>query len=94
MIGKLPAIRLQACKFTENELLHTYFSRILARFQVIIYCAFSRNHFMEGFFTFQWGERGGCFSDGGGFIFKWGWTAPWGVPVLKDGGEGSFRKKL
>ena len=26
---------------------------------------------MEGCFTFQCGE-GGCFSDGGGFIFKWG----------------------
>ena len=32
MLVKLPAISLQACKFTKNELLHTYFSRILARF--------------------------------------------------------------
>ena len=32
LIVKLPAIILQACKFTENELLHTHFSRILARF--------------------------------------------------------------
>ena len=32
LIVKLPAISLQACKFTKNELLHTYFSRILARF--------------------------------------------------------------
>ena len=32
LIVKLPAISLQACKFTENELLHTHFSRILARF--------------------------------------------------------------
>ena len=32
LIIKLPAISLQACKFTKNELLHTYFSRILARF--------------------------------------------------------------
>ena len=32
LIVKLPAIGLQACKFTKNELLHTYFSRILARF--------------------------------------------------------------
>ena len=31
LIVKLPAISLQACKFTKNEL-HTYFSRILARF--------------------------------------------------------------
>ena len=32
LIVKLPAISLQACKFTVNELLHTYFSRILAKF--------------------------------------------------------------
>ena len=32
LIVKLPAISLQACKFTKNELLHNYFSRILARF--------------------------------------------------------------
>ena len=32
VIVKLPAIILQACKFTKNELLHTHFSRILARF--------------------------------------------------------------
>ena len=31
-IVKLRAISLQACKFTKNELLHTYFPRILARF--------------------------------------------------------------
>ena len=41
LIIKLPAISLQACKFTKNELLHI--------------CAFSTNHFMEGCFTFQWG---------------------------------------
>ena len=32
LIVKLPAISLQASKFTENELLHTHFLRILARF--------------------------------------------------------------
>ena len=32
LIVKLPAISLQASKFTINELLHTYFSRILAKF--------------------------------------------------------------
>ena len=32
LIVKLPALSLQASKFTKNELLHTYFSRILARF--------------------------------------------------------------
>ena len=32
LIVKLPDISLEACKFTKNELLHIYFSRILARF--------------------------------------------------------------
>ena len=32
LIVKLQAISLQASKFTKNELLYTYFSRILARF--------------------------------------------------------------
>ena len=32
LIVKLPAISLQASKLTKNELLHTYFPRILARF--------------------------------------------------------------
>ena len=32
LIVKLPTISLPACKFTKNELLHTYFRRILARF--------------------------------------------------------------
>ena len=62
LIVKLLVISLQACTFIKNELLHTYFWRILARFSVIIYCAFSRNHFMEGYFTFQWG----------GLLFRWG----------------------
>ena len=55
----LLAISLQASQVTKNEHLHTYISRILARFKVIIYCAFSRNHFMEGCFMFQWGTVGG-----------------------------------
>ena len=32
LLVKLPAISLEAWKFTKNELLHTFFSRILARF--------------------------------------------------------------
>ena len=79
---KLSAISLQPCKFTKNELLHTYFSRILVRFEIIIYCAFSRNHLMEGCFTFQWGG-GSCFSDGG-LHFKWGVRPIGGINV--DGG--------
>ena len=47
LILKLLAISLQASKFAKNELLHTYFSRILARFEVAI-CAFSRGLFLSG----------------------------------------------
>ena len=32
LLVKLPAKSLQACEFTKNEVLHTYFSRILAWF--------------------------------------------------------------
>ena len=32
IVKLVPAISLQASKFTKNELLHTYFSRISARF--------------------------------------------------------------
>ena len=32
LIVKLLAISLEACKFTKNELLHTYFRRILTQF--------------------------------------------------------------
>ena len=32
LLVKLPTISLETCKFTENELLHTGFSSILARF--------------------------------------------------------------
>ena len=38
LLIKLLALSLQACKYTKNELFHTYFSRILGRFLVIIYC--------------------------------------------------------
>ena len=54
LIVKLPAISLKPCKFTKNELLHTYFSRTLTIFSVIFY-------FPEGSFMFQWGEGVVCF---------------------------------
>ena len=38
LLVKLLAISLQACKFIKDELLHTYFSSILATFLVNIYC--------------------------------------------------------
>ena len=60
LIVELPAISLQVCKFTKKELLHRYFSRILGRFEVIIY-------FMEGCFMFQWGRL--FFRWGGGASF-------------------------
>ena len=51
-------------------------------------CAFSRNHFMERCFTFQWGV---CLSDEGSFTFKWGGVHPMaGASVLRGG----FQKKL
>ena len=90
-ILKLPAISMQACKFTRNELLRTYFSRILARFQVIIYCAFTRNHFMEGHFAFQW--RGVVFQMEGGASFLSGVCAPWGG-IAFDVEGGGVQKKL
>ena len=54
LLVKLQPITQQACRFTKIKLIHTYFPRILARFKVIIYCFFSRNHFLEGGFMFQW----------------------------------------
>ena len=42
---------------------------------------------MEGCFTFQWW---GCFSDGGGFIFKWGMHPMGGTLVLM--GQEAFEK--
>ena len=49
-----PAISLQAFKFVKNQLLHTYFSRIFLLNFKLLFIAFSRNHFLEEGFTFQW----------------------------------------
>ena len=38
LLVKLSAISRQACNFTKNELLYTYFSKILAIFYITIYC--------------------------------------------------------
>ena len=51
---------------------------------------FSRNHFLEGGFTFQW--KGGCFSVGG-FIFMCGGEGGWGCPMRGIGFDGGFLKK-
>ena len=87
LIKKLPAVSLQASKFTKNELLDTSFSRILARFLFIVLflgiiswkgvSCFSR----EGFF--QMGGGASFLSGGGG--------APWGGISF---GGGRFRKNL
>ena len=42
-----------------------------------------RNHSWKGVSCFSGGEGGGCFSDGGHLIFKWG-----GASVLVGGGRG------
>ena len=84
LIVKLPAISLPACKFTKNELLHSCFWRILARFYVIIYCAFSRNQFKEGYFMFQWE---GIVFQMGGFIFKLGGGVTHGEASVLMGGS-------
>ena len=52
-------------------------------------CAFSRNHFMERCFTFQWGV---CLSDEGSFTFKWGGVHPMaGASVLMGGFQKNCR---
>ena len=48
---------------------------------------FSRNHFLKGGFTFQWGRGGGCFSDGG-------WFLSGGHPIGAIGFDGCFSKNL
>ena len=50
---------------------------------------------MEGCFMFQCVcVGGGCFSDGGGFILKWGGGTPWGsIGFGGDGGGGQGVQK-
>ena len=84
LIVKLPAISLQACKFNENELLHTHFPRILARFEVIIYCAFSRR-FNGGGLFFRWGALVLSGRQGG--------VRPMGSLMGGGGGGGGVAKK-
>ena len=83
LIVKLPAIGLQACKFTKNELLHTYFSRIFK----LLFIVLSRNLFLEGGFIVQGG--GGVFRCEG-FFFRWGGGTPWG----SIGFDGVFLNKI
>ena len=72
LIVMLPAICLQACKFTKNDLLHTFLKELSQILSYYLLCFFQES-FHEGCFTFQW-KVGGCFSDGGcpfdGFFLK------------------------
>ena len=87
MIVKLPAISLQASKFTKKELLQTYFSRILARFKLLFTVLFLGIISWKGVSCFH-GE--GSFSDGGpSFLSEEG--HPMGG--IGFGGR-DFRKKL
>ena len=65
LIVKLPAISLQACKFTKYELLHTYFSRILATLLFIV--LFLGIISCKGVSCFN--RRGAVFHMGGGLHF-------------------------
>ena len=71
LIVKLPAIILKASKFTKKKLLHTHFSRILARFYKLLFIVLFLGIiswkgvlcFNGGWLFFRWG---------GGFIFNGG----------------------
>ena len=78
LIVKLPAMSLQASKFTKNELLHTYFSRILAKLLFIV--LFLGIISWKAVSCFDGGGGGGCFSDGRG------------ASVLVGGGGRGFEK--
>ena len=71
LIVKLPAISLQASKFTENELLQTYFQGFYLDFKLLFIVLFLGIISWKGVSRFNGGE-GGCFSDGWDFIFKGG----------------------
>ena len=93
LIKKLPAVSLQASKFTKNELLDTSFSRILARFLFIVLflgiiswkgvSCFSREGFFQmrgcpmGWHQFWWGGVSKKF-------VRWGACphAPHGPPTM------------
>ena len=59
LIIKLLAISLQACKFTKLSFFTHIFQGFYLDFKLLFIVLFSRNHFMEGCFTFKWeGGRG------------------------------------
>ena len=87
LIVKLPAISLQASKFTKNELLHTYFSRILLDFKLLFVVL------LLGIISWKGvsGFNGGIVFQMGGFIFKWG-RHPMGGHQFWWKWEGGFKK--
>ena len=62
-------IFFQCCFMSEAQVLITVSN---------FFCFFSKNHVLEGGFTFQWM----------GFIFKWVGDTPWGGSIGFDGGGG------
>ena len=52
LIIKLLAISLQACKFTKLSFFTHIFQGFYLDFKLLFIVLFSRNHFMEGCFTF------------------------------------------
>ena len=90
LIVKLPAISLQACKFSKNELLPTYFLRILLDLKLLFIVHFlciislkDASRFNGGF-VFQM-ERASFLSGG---------CTPWGTSVLMGGGGGLLKKVM
>ena len=80
LIVKLPAIILKASKFTKKKLLHTHFSRILARFYKLLFIVlFLGIISWKGVLCFN-GGRASFLSRGG----RGG--APWRASVLAGGG--------
>ena len=89
LIVKLPAISLQACKFTKMNFFTHILQGFLLDFKLLFIVLFLEIISWKGasFFSGEWG----CFSDGGGgFIFKWEVHPMGGTSVLM--GEGDSKK--
>ena len=81
LIVKLPAISLQACKFTKMNFFTHILQGFLLDFKLLFIVLFLEIISWKGasFFSGEWG----CFSDGGGgFIFKWEVHPMGGTSVL------------
>ena len=82
LIVKLPAIRLQACKFTKTNFLTHIFQGFLLDFKLFFIVLFLGIISWKGASLFSGGGgEGGFVFQMGGFIFNWG-CAPWGASFL------------